>query len=203
MTKPEGPSAETKVDARVGLPCLGPSLKEAGQRPLARETPAPNGLGHRSGLCARAPTEGPRSSQEKPWGCKRNSAGDGTQSQTAARLPPALPPDPAARPEGVPSGVGGEGGPAIPAPPPGSSAGGPAGAAAGAHPRRPRWSLLRARGAGALPKHILTECLQTGCPGRAFNCTCFFILSFFFLIFFTKKRFYTSNIYMDFYNHSM
>ena len=40
--------------------------------------------------------------------------------------------------------------------------------------------LLWARGAGALPKHILTECLQTGCPGRAFNCTCFFILSFFF-----------------------
>lgn len=31
----------------------------------------------------------------------------------------------------------------------------------------------------------------------------FFILSFFFNIFYKKKRFYTSNIYMDFYNHSM
>lgn len=52
------------------------------------------------------------------------------------------------------------------------------------------------------PKHILTECLQTGCPGRASKCTFFLYFLFFFNIFY-KKRFYTSNIYMDFYNHSM
>lgn len=196
MTKPEGPSAETKVDARVGLPCLGPSLKEAGQRPLARETPAPNGLGHRSGLCARAPTEGPRSSQEKPWGCKRNSAGDGTQSQTAARLPPALPPDPAARPEGVPSGVGGEGGPAIPAPPPGSSAGGPCRSGSrGTPPPAPlefAAGTRRGRPSKAHTHRMFTDWLSW----QGFQLHMFFYTFFFFFnIFYKKKILYKQYIY--------
>lgn len=126
--------------------------------------------------------------------CNQNAAEDGTQNETAISLPPAL------TLTLRQAGEGREG--ALPYPPT-SVQRGPAGAAAGAHRRRPCWSLLWARGAGALPKHILTECLQTGCPGRAFNCTCFLYFLFFFLIFFTKKRFYTSNIYMDFYNHLM
>lgn len=165
----------------MGLPCLGPSWKEAGQRPLARETP------HRtaSGTAPASPPGHPRRdlrAARKSHELQTKCAGDGTQSQTATCRPLALPPDPNARLEGAPCG-------ALPSPPHLGPARALPGAAAGVHPRRPCWSLLRARGAGALPKHILTECLQTGCPGRAFNCTCFlYFLFFFFNIFYKKNK---------------
>lgn len=104
--------------------------------------------------------------------CNQNSAEDGTQSETAICLPPALtltliPMQGWRRAQCQ----------ALLYPPTVVQLG-PARSGSRGAPSPALLELLWARGAGALPKHILTECLQTGCPGRAFNCTCFFILSF-------------------------
>lgn len=102
--------------------------------------------------------------------CNQNSAEDGTQSETAICLPPALTLIPM-------QGWRRAQCQALLYPPTVVQLG-PARSGSRGAPSPALLELLWARGAGALPKHILTECLQTGCPGRAFNCTCFFILSF-------------------------
>lgn len=113
----------------------------------------------------------------------QNSAEDGTQSGTAVCLPPALPPTLTpmqgwrrAQCQALLH-------------PPAVVQPGPARSGSRGTPRRPAGAAA-ARGAGALPKHILTECLQTGCPGRALNCTCFFLyfLLFCFLKYFLQKE---------------
>ncbi|KAF6130831.1 hypothetical protein HJG60_007805 [Phyllostomus discolor] len=121
--------------------------------------------------------------------CNQDAAEDGTQSETAICLPPPLPlPLPPCR--------AGEGQCQALLHPLTMVQRGPARSGSRGAPSPALLESLWARGAGALPKHILTECLQTGCPGRAFNCTCFFILSFFFLIFFTKKKDFIQAIYI-------
>lgn len=76
------------------------------------------------------------------------------------------------------------------------------GAAAGARTRRPCWSR---RGHEARAPFQSTYSLNVYRPavlaGLSTAHVFLYFLFFFFNIFY-KKRFYTSNIYMDFYNHS-
>lgn len=128
--------------------------------------------------------------------CNQNAAEDGTQRETAICLPPVLTPDPDVSLErGVMWGPAAPThlGPARPCP----------GAAAGAHPRRPRWSCCGHEARAPFQSTYSLNVYRLAVLAGLSTAHVFYTFFFFFNIFYKKKRFYTSNIYMDFYNHSM